>query len=96
MTDERDQEELHRVEQAFDEIFRAAVKLGGTITGEHGVGIAKAGYLDLKVGAAGVELMKRIKEAFDPNGIMNPGKMFAKDTRRRVVVKKNECGHEHA
>ncbi|UFJ40022.1 FAD-binding protein [Brevibacillus humidisoli] len=96
MTDERDKEEIHRVEQAFEEIFLAAMKLGGTITGEHGVGVAKAKYLDLRVGSAGVELMKRIKQAFDPNGIMNPGKMFAKDTRRRVVVKSCECGHEHA
>ncbi|ARU62356.1 glycolate oxidase subunit GlcD [Tumebacillus avium] len=95
MTDERDQDEIHRVELAFQEIFHAAIKLGGTITGEHGVGIAKAGYLDLKVGAGGIELMKRIKEAFDPHGIMNPGKMFAKDTRRRVVVNTHECGHKH-
>jgi glycolate oxidase len=94
MTDERDTEEIHRVEQAFAEIFEAAIKLGGTITGEHGVGIAKAGYLELKVGAAGIELMKRVKEAFDPNGIMNPGKLFAKDQRRRVVVKSH--AHSHA
>jgi glycolate oxidase len=97
LTDERDKEEIHRVEQAFEEIFHAAIKLGGTITGEHGVGMAKAGYLDLKVGPVGMELMKRIKEAFDPHGIMNPGKIFAKSSRRRVVVKSNACGcqHEH-
>jgi glycolate oxidase len=95
MTDERDKEEIHRVEQAFEEIFYAAIKLGGTITGEHGVGMAKAPYLDLKVGPTGIELMKRIKEAFDPNGIMNPGKIFAKSQRRRVVVKTHACAHEH-
>ncbi|WP_139488224.1 FAD-binding oxidoreductase [Brevibacillus dissolubilis] len=94
MTDERDKEEIHRVEKAFEEIFHAAIKLGGTITGEHGVGIAKAGYLELKVGEAGIDLMKRIKAAFDPNGIMNPGKIFAKSDRRRVVVSKCECGHD--
>lgn len=95
MTDERDTEEIHRVELAFGEIFEAAIKLGGTITGEHGVGIAKAHYLEWKVGAGGIDLMKRVKEAFDPHGIMNPGKMFAKDQRRRVVVKTHGCAHEH-
>ncbi|KEO80950.1 FAD-binding oxidoreductase [Tumebacillus flagellatus] len=96
LTDERDRDEIHRVEQAFEEIFHAAIKLGGTITGEHGVGMAKAGYLDLKVGPSGIELMKRIKEAFDPHGIMNPGKIFAKSERRRVVVKTDACTHEHS
>ena len=94
LTDERDKEEIHRVEQAFEEIFHAAIKLGGTITGEHGVGMAKAGYLDLKVGPVGMDLMRRIKEAFDPHGIMNPGKIFAKSSRRRVVVNHGcGCGH---
>ncbi|QQE74287.1 FAD-binding protein [Brevibacillus composti] len=88
MTDERDQEEIKRVEQAFEEIFHAAIRLGGTITGEHGVGMAKMNYLDLKAGPGGIELMKRIKAAFDPNHIMNPGKMFAGSGRRRVVVKR--------
>ncbi|WP_047152521.1 FAD-binding oxidoreductase [Aneurinibacillus tyrosinisolvens] len=96
LTDERDTEEIHRVEQAFEDIFHAAIKLGGTITGEHGVGMAKAGYLDLKVGPVGMDLMKRVKEAFDPHGIMNPGKIFAKSSRRRVVVKTHACEHEHS
>lgn len=87
LTDEKDQEEIHRVEMAFEEIFLAAIKLGGTITGEHGVGLAKANYLDLKVGEAGIEVMKGIKRAFDPKGLMNPGKIFAKNARRRVVVR---------
>ena len=91
MTDERNKEEIHRVEQAFEEIFHEAIRLGGTITGEHGVGIAKMNYLHLKVGEGGIELMKRLKAAFDPNNIMNPGKMFAKSDRRRVVVR-----NEHA
>ncbi|MED0736588.1 FAD-binding oxidoreductase [Aneurinibacillus thermoaerophilus] len=94
LTDERDKEEIYRVEQAFEEIFHTAIQLGGTITGEHGVGMAKAGYLDLKFGPVGMEVMKRIKEAFDPNGIMNPGKIFAKSTRRRVVVKGDGCGYK--
>jgi glycolate oxidase len=90
LTDERDEKELRRVEQAFHEIFLKAIDLGGTITGEHGVGLAKADYLSLKLGEVGVELMKAIKSAIDPQGIMNPGKLFARDTRRRVVVSRHE------
>lgn len=85
-TDARDHEEVHRVEVAFEEIFEAAIRLGGTITGEHGVGIVKAPFLEWKVGTAGIEVMKAIKSAFDPLNILNPGKMFAKETRKRVVI----------
>lgn len=85
-TDARNIEEVHRVEEAFAEIFDEAIRLGGTITGEHGVGLIKAPYLEWKVGEAGIELMKGIKQAFDPNGIMNPGKIFAKSTRKRLVI----------
>ncbi|CAM4499707.1 FAD-linked oxidase C-terminal domain-containing protein [Paenibacillus macerans] len=88
MTDERNREEIERVEKAFAEIFQASIRLGGTITGEHGVGLAKMNYLHLKVGESGIELMRRIKEAFDPNHIMNPGKIFAAAERRRLVVKR--------
>ncbi|MCF6092882.1 glycolate oxidase subunit GlcD [Microaerobacter geothermalis] len=86
MTDARDHEEIERVEKAFEEIFDAAIRLGGTITGEHGVGLAKAPYLEWKIGKTGIEVMKGIKRAFDPHGLMNPGKIFAKETRRRVVL----------
>ncbi|QNK55667.1 FAD-binding oxidoreductase [Paenibacillus sp. PAMC21692] len=85
-TDARDTEEVHRVEAAFAEIFEAAIELGGTITGEHGVGLVKAPYLEWKVGAPGIEVMKGIKAAFDPQGLLNPGKLFAKETRKRVVL----------
>ncbi len=85
-TDERNKEEIHRVEQAFAEIFEKAIELGGTITGEHGVGMMKAPYLELKLGETGIAAMKSVKQAFDPNNIMNPGKMFAKNERKRVVV----------
>jgi glycolate oxidase len=88
MTDERDQDEIHRVESAFAEIFTASVKLGGTITGEHGVGEMKAPFLELRVGETGIEVMKAVKAAFDPLGLLNPGKMFARDSRRRVVFRK--------
>ncbi len=85
-TDARDVEEIHRVEQAFAEIFEASIELGGTITGEHGVGIVKAPYLEWKVGAPAIEVMKGIKAAFDPLGILNPGKVFAKETKKRVIL----------
>ncbi|MFP4976730.1 FAD-binding oxidoreductase [Paenibacillus sp. CN-4] len=85
-TDARDAEEIHRVELAFEEIFAAALELGGTITGEHGVGVVKAPYLEWKIGTAGVELMRGIKQAFDPDHMLNPGKLFAKEARKRVVI----------
>ncbi|SPU09758.1 glycolate oxidase subunit GlcD [Bacillus licheniformis] len=85
-TDVRNSEEMKRVEQAFEDIFKKAVELGGTITGEHGVGEMKAPYLELKLGNAGIAAMKAVKQALDPNNIMNPGKIFAKDSRKRVVV----------
>ncbi|WP_274364327.1 FAD-linked oxidase C-terminal domain-containing protein [Paenibacillus thermotolerans] len=87
-TDARDPDEIHRVEEAFAEIFEAAIKLGGTITGEHGVGLVKAPYLEWKVGPAGIEVMKAIKHAFDPDNILNPGKVFAKAARKRVVIER--------
>ncbi|MUK90250.1 glycolate oxidase subunit GlcD [Ornithinibacillus sp. L9] len=86
LTDIRNEEEIERVEKAFEEIFHKAIELGGTITGEHGVGAMKSAYLHLKVGSAGVEAMKQIKHSLDPNNIMNPGKIFAKSERKRVVV----------
>ncbi|WP_417897883.1 glycolate oxidase subunit GlcD [Bacillus haimaensis] len=85
-TDARDHEEMERVEAAFEEIFAAAIDLGGTITGEHGVGVMKAPYLEWKLGAEGIAAMKLVKQAFDPNNIMNPGKVFAKESRKRVVI----------
>jgi len=87
LTDSRNKDEIHRVELAFEEIFHRAIDLGGTITGEHGVGVMKAPYLELKLGAGGIQVMKGIKQALDPNNIMNPGKVFAKESRKRVVVK---------
>lgn len=85
-TDVRDEEEMQRVEAAFADIFDKAIELGGTITGEHGVGEVKSPYLQWKVGEEGITLMKGIKQAFDPTNILNPGKIFAKETRKRVVV----------
>ncbi|WP_201712664.1 glycolate oxidase subunit GlcD [Rossellomorea arthrocnemi] len=85
-TDVRDHNEMERVEAAFEEIFAHAIELGGTITGEHGVGMMKAPYLEWKLGPEGIGAMKMIKQSFDPNNIMNPNKVFAKESRKRVVI----------
>jgi glycolate oxidase len=77
LTNEKDTEEMHRVELAMKEIFDRALALGGTITGEHGVGLAKKPFLKDAVGELNLEVMKQIKRAFDPNGILNPGKIFS-------------------
>ncbi|PSL40337.1 glycolate oxidase [Planomicrobium soli] len=86
LTDVRDKEEMERVEQALAEIFHVAIELGGTITGEHGVGEMKAPYLEWKLGESGIDLMKAIKNSIDPLNIMNPGKLFAKETKMRLVI----------
>ena len=64
-----------RAEAAFDEVFRAAMALGGTITGEHGVGAAKRPWLAQRLGPDQMDLLRRVKSAFDPAGILNPGKL---------------------
>ena len=70
------EEQRPRVEAAVAEILRAAVDLGGTITGEHGVGLAKRDFLEYEQGRELVELQRRVKALFDPLGILNPGKIF--------------------
>jgi glycolate oxidase len=76
LTDTRDRDELARVEAAFAEIFDAALELGGTITGEHGVGLKKRFVLPKRVGPAGMATMRAIKDGLDPNHILNPGKVL--------------------
>ena len=76
LTDERNLEEMHRVEEAFKEIFDEAIRLGGTITGEHGIGLAKKSFLPKFAGDAQMRVMRELRRALDPNGILNPGKIF--------------------
>ena len=76
LTDERDSKEIDKAHRAFDFIFNEAIKLGGTITGEHGTGLAKKHFLEKLAGPAGVDMMKKIKSAIDQNNILNPGKIF--------------------
>ena len=76
LTDERDTDEMKRVHQALDEIVGETLRLGGTITGEHGIGLAKKPWLRQQVGDASYELMRQIKKTLDPHGRLNPGKIF--------------------
>jgi glycolate oxidase len=74
--DKRDQEEWARVEKAVGDLFRAAVEVGGTLSGEHGVGTLKKPYMEMALGATSIEMQRRIKQAWDPNNILNPGKVL--------------------
>ena len=76
LTDERNVEEMHRVEMAFEEIFEEAINLGGTITGEHGVGIAKKKFLPRFAGEASMHLMRALRKVLDPKTTLNPGKIL--------------------
>jgi glycolate oxidase len=76
LTNERDTDEMHRVEAAMKEIFEYALSLGGTITGEHGVGLAKKAFLKQQLGDASHALLRAIKRTLDPDGLLNPGKIL--------------------
>ncbi|SMC28347.1 glycolate oxidase [Desulfacinum hydrothermale DSM 13146] len=76
LTDRRDQEEWHRVEQAIDEIFDRALAMGGTLSGEHGIGIAKTSFMERETSRATLDYARRIKRALDPHNILNPGKII--------------------
>lgn len=76
LTDKSNPELMRRAEKAMGEIALEALRLGGTLSGEHGIGNLKAPYLEWEFQSAGVDLMRRIKKAFDPQGIMNPGKIW--------------------
>ncbi|MDR3670748.1 MAG: FAD-linked oxidase C-terminal domain-containing protein [Holophaga sp.] len=71
-----DPEQAERVHQAVDEIFQAALAVGGTLSGEHGIGITKRPYLEQAIGAAGVRVLRAVKASLDPEGILNPGKIW--------------------
>ena len=76
MLNKDNNDEAERADQALKEIMKLVVDLKGTISGEHGVGISKKPYIGMEISSTGLELMSRIKKAFDPNGILNPGKIF--------------------
>ncbi|MBI3580666.1 MAG: FAD-binding protein, partial [Nitrospinae bacterium] len=76
MTDAGDPVEYKKALLAVEEVFDLTLELGGTLSGEHGVGLAKAPYIRREMGEAAVEVSKRLKKAFDPDNILNPGKIF--------------------
>lgn len=76
LADKNNKEEMERVQKAVDEIFQAALELRGTLSGEHGIGIMKKPYLQWELGEVGIEYLRAIKRAVDPNNILNPGKVF--------------------
>jgi len=75
MVDGSNKEELENGHKAIREIFELVVQMGGTLSGEHGIGLSKAEFMDIAFNEAELNLFKRIKDAFDPNHILNPGKM---------------------
>lgn len=76
LCDRENPESIARARECVKETFQLSVDLGGTISGEHGIGYVKAPYMDYAIDAPTLEIMKGIKKVFDPNGILNPGKMF--------------------
>lgn len=76
LTNEKNHEEMERVEKAMVEIFDYAIQLGGTITGEHGIGLAKKQFLPKAIGEGSLATMRLLKRTLDPEKILNPGKIF--------------------
>ena len=74
--DKRDPDEWERVQKITKELFSTAVELGGTLSGEHGVGTLKLPYLNLDVSSEVISVMRELKHTLDPKGILNPGKKF--------------------
>ena len=72
----RDEAELARAEECLREVFAVVIRLDGTLSGEHGIGLAKRDFMALAVDASALALMRRVKSAFDPDGILNPGKLL--------------------
>lgn len=73
MTDLRDQEEMARIDKALEELYETTIGMGGTLSGEHGIGIAKDRFMTMEFSESSLDIMRGIKRVFDPNNIMNPG-----------------------
>ncbi len=76
MTHWKRPDEVARVKQSIEELFREVVRIGGTLSGEHGIGLAKRPYISIALDEATIEFEKKIKRAFDPDDVLNPGKIF--------------------
>jgi glycolate oxidase len=85
LADKNDADEMRRVHLAVDEIFATALKFGGTLSGEHGIGVAKMKYLRGEIGESGLGLMRSIKNALDPTNILNPGKLVPSAAEEEVA-----------
>ncbi|MBW1635188.1 MAG: FAD-binding protein [Deltaproteobacteria bacterium] len=79
LIDMQDADEMARTEKAVEELFQLAIDLEGTISGEHGIGVEKKPFLKNQIGAEGIRLLQDIKKTFDPENLLNPGKMFDMD-----------------
>jgi glycolate oxidase len=76
MVDRSDRDQMRRARRAVSKLFAAALRMGGTLSGEHGIGITKADHLALEIGEAALQLSARVKRAFDPGGLLNPDKIL--------------------
>ena len=76
MLDKKNKDDLEKAEKAVNVIFDETLALGGTLSGEHGVGITKSAYISKEIGSVELDLMRKIKRVFDPDNILNPGKIF--------------------
>ena len=76
MLDKKNPRETDNAQMLVRALFDKVIEMGGTITGEHGIGLTKAPYLEMEIPPPGIALMSRVKKAFDPRGILNPGKVF--------------------
>ncbi|KJU84520.1 glycolate oxidase subunit GlcD, partial [Candidatus Magnetobacterium bavaricum] len=79
MTDKDDKESFEKAEKAVRQLFELTLSLGGTLSGEHGIGLTKAKYIDMELDMINIDLMKGIKALFDPKNILNPGKIFTSE-----------------
>lgn len=90
--DERDEDEMARIAQAIDEIFASALKHRGTLSGEHGIGLLKLPYMEDAIGGPTLDLMRDLKRFFDPDNLLNPGKMFPPRTDVAMDDKSSAAG----
>jgi glycolate oxidase len=90
LMDERDADEVTRMHRGFEAIVQAALDLGGTLTGEHGVGLLKRDFLERFFPQAAVDMMRNFRRSMDPKGILNPGKMFSPSPRREGELPRSQ------
>lgn len=93
--DRRNKQESARAENALEDLMRKTIELGGSISGEHGIGISKAAFIPLELGEVSLALMRRIKDVLDPHGILNPGKIFPTEETTRSRFPAHLAGEHH-